>query len=191
MIEATFTAKVVSLSLTQSAGERSNCSSSTPTRMGQRYCPDLSDCWSYPPGSAGGIGCVRHTPYPRLRRRYLPPCFAWGTDPFRLALHGGLIHPLPPPSAAVPSPTSWGTNPGSAAVPSPTPCGRERLIPSLHALSWGTDPGSRFLPRLCWGSAALGGEEVGSPVVSVWRRIDPLGGSVPCQVRFGLTPPHP
>src|SRR5690606_26996786 len=135
--------------------------SSTPTRMGQRYCPDLSDCWSYPPGSAGGIGCVRHTPYPRLRRRYLPPCFAWGTDP------------------------------GPAAVPSPTPCGRGRLIPSLHALSWGTDPGSRFLPRLCWGSAALGGEEVGSPVVSVWRRIDPLGGSVPCQVRFGLTPPHP
>src|SRR5690606_8018501 len=134
MIEATFTAKVVSLSLTQSAGERSNCSSSTPTRMGQRYCPDLSDCWSYPPGSAGGIGCVRHTPYPRLRRRYLPPCFACGTDPFRLALHGGLIHPLPPPSAAVPSPTSWGTDPfrlalhgglihplppPSAAVPSP------------------------------------------------------------------------
>src|SRR5690554_5974334 len=134
MIEATFTAKVVSLSLTQSAGERSNCSSSTPTRMGQRYCPDLSDCWSYPPGSAGGIGCVRHTPYPRLRRRYLPPCFAWGTDPFRLALHGGLIHPLPPPSAA---------------VPSPTPCGRGGLVVSASAFarrhlsplrSWGTHP---------------------------------------------------
>src|SRR5690606_10747890 len=115
MIEATFTAKVVSLSLTQSAGERSNCSSSTPTRMGQRYCPDLSDCWSYPPGSAGGIGCVRHTPYPRLRRRYLPPCFAWGTDPpptpafgggtFPHASHGGLIlgqrRYLPPLPAVV------------------------------------------------------------------------------------------
>src|SRR5690606_12487457 len=79
---------------------------------------------------------------------------------------------------------------------------RRRYLPPLPAVvgdsshlstlcRGGTDPGSRFLPRLCWGSAALGGEEVGSPVVSVWRRIDPLGGSVPCQVRFGLTPPHP
>src|SRR5690606_12834611 len=93
MIEATFTAKVVSLSLTQSAGERSNCSSSTPTRMGQRYCPDLSDCWSYPPGSAGGIGCVRHTPYPRLRRRYLPPLPAVVGDSSHLSTlcRGGLI----------------------------------------------------------------------------------------------------
>src|SRR5690606_25881993 len=119
MIEATFTAKVVSLSLTQSAGERSNCSSSTPTRMGQRYCPDLSDCWSYPPGSAGGIGCVRHTPPPRLRRRYLPPCFAWGTDPFRLALHGGLIHPPTPAFGGGTFPhslRSWGTDPFRLAL---------------------------------------------------------------------------
>src|SRR5690606_6307881 len=60
--------------------------------------------------------------------------------------------PLPPPPAAVPSPTSWGTDPGSTPASASL---RRRYLP--HSVgtdpgstptSWGTDPGAT--PPAAW-----------------------------------------